>query len=92
MLDLDIPKRLPQRPVMIVIGIEPMEEEIAAAMKAMGNAIAVALDGLPTELLKLGLYQDWTILPDLHRLLTLIWREGKVSQQRKNAVITKLHK
>ena len=78
MLDPDIPKRLPQHPV---ASIEPTEEEIAPAMKAMSNAKAVGPDGLPAELLKLGLQQDRTILLELHRLTTLIWCEGKVPQQ-----------
>ena len=60
-------------------------------MKAMTNAKSVGPDGLPTELLKLVL-QDRTILLELHRLTTLIWREGKVPQQWKDAVITVLHK
>ena len=80
MLDPDIPKRLPQYPVASALGIEPTEEEIATAMKAVANAKTVGPDGLPTELLKLGLHQDRTILLELHRLTTLIWREGKVSQ------------
>ena len=58
MLDTDIPKRLPQYPVASALGIEPTEEEIATAMKAMANAKAVGPDGLPAELLKLGLQQD----------------------------------
>ena len=49
-------------------------------------------DGLPAELLKLGLQQDRTILLEFHRLTTLIWREGKVPQQWKDAAITVLHK
>ena len=92
MLDPDIPKRLPQQPVVSALGIEPTEEEIATAMKAMANEKAVGPDGLPAELLKLGLQQDRTILLELHRLTTLIWREGKVPQQWKCAVITVLHK
>ena len=92
MIDLDIPKRLPQHPVASALGIEPTAEEIATAMKAMVDAKAVRLDGLPAELLKLGLQQDRTILLELHRLTTLIWREGKVSQQWKDAVTTVLHK
>ena len=51
MLDADIPKRLPQHPVASTLGIEPTEEEIATAMKAMANAKAVGLVGLPEELL-----------------------------------------
>ena len=55
MFDADIPKRLPQHPVASALGIEPTEEEIATAMKAMVNTKAVGPDGLPAELLKLGL-------------------------------------
>ena len=60
-------------------------------MKAMTNEKVVGPDGLPAELLKLGLQQDRTILLEFHRLTTLIWRKGKVPQQWKDAVITALH-
>ena len=66
---------------MSALGIEPKEEEIATAMKAMTNAKAVGPDGVPAELLKVGLQQNRTILRDLHRLTILIWRQGKVPQQ-----------
>ena len=92
MLDADIPKRLPQHPIASALGIEPTEEEIATAMKAMANAKAVGPDDFPAELLKLGLQQDRTILRELHRLTILIWRQGKVPQQCKYAVITVIHK
>ena len=92
MLDLKIPKRLPQHPAASALRIEPTEKEIATAMKAMANEKAVGPDGLPAELLKLGLQQDQTILLELHRLTTLIWREGKAPQRWKDAVITVLHK
>ena len=42
--------------------------------------------------MKLGLQQDRTILQEFHRLTTLIWREGKVPQQWKDAVVTVPHK
>ena len=74
------------------LGIEPTEEEIATEMKAMATEKAVGPDGLPAELLKLELQQDRTILLEHYRLTTLIWREGKVPQQWKDAVITVLHK
>ena len=38
------------------------------------------------------LQQHRTILLELHRLTTLMWREGKVPQQWREAVITILHK
>ena len=80
-IDPDIRKRLPQHPVASAFGIERTEEEIATAIKAMANAKAVGPDGLSAELLKIELQQDWTILLELHRLTTLIWREVKVPQQ-----------
>ena len=86
------PKRLLQHPVASALGIEPTEEEIATATKAMANAKAVGPDGLPAELLKLGLQQDRTILRELYRFTILIWRQGKVPQQWKDAVIAVLHK
>ncbi|CAN0019603.1 unnamed protein product, partial [Ascophyllum nodosum] len=39
-------KRLPQQPVASTLRIEPTEEEIATAMKAMANEKAVGPDGL----------------------------------------------
>ena len=42
--------------------------------------------------MKYILQQDRTILLELHRLTTLIWREGKLPQQWKDPVITILHK
>ena len=60
MIDPDIPKRLPQQPVMSALGIEPTEEEIATVVKTMANEKPVGPDGLPKELLKLGLQQDKT--------------------------------
>ena len=79
MLDPDIPKRLPQLPVASALRIEPTMEEFTTAMKAMtmANAKAVGPDGLSVELLKLGLQRDLTMLLELHRLTTLIWRKGK---------------
>ena len=58
----------------------------------MPNAKLVGPDGLPAELMKLGLQKDQTIVLELHQLTTLIWREGKVQQQWKDAVITVVHK
>ena len=61
-------------------------------MKVPAKAKAVGPEGLPAELLKLGLQQDRTILLELHQLATLIWRERKVPQQLKDAVITIIHR
>ena len=73
-----------------VLEIDPTE--MTTAIKAMANAKAMGPGGLPVELLKLALQQDWTILLDLHRLTTLIWSKGKVPQHWYDAVITVLYK
>ena len=54
-LDPDIPKRMSHHPVASALVIESTEDEFATAMKVMANAKAVGPDGLPAELLKLGL-------------------------------------
>ena len=92
MLDPDIPKRLPQHPVENALGMEPTEEVIAPAIKAMATTTAVGPDSLHAELLKLGLQQDRTIPLEFHRLPTLIWCEERVPQQGKDAVIAVAHK
>ena len=91
-LDPDIPKRLPQQPGASALGTEPTEKEVATAMKAMAKANAVGPDGLPVELLKLGLHQDQTTFLEFHRLILIIWREGSAPQKWKDAVITVLLK
>ena len=73
-------------------GVEPTEGEIAAALRAMANSKAVGTDGLPAELLKLGLNQNRLILRELHRLITATWHEGKVPQRWKDAIIMAIHK
>ena len=61
-------------------------------MKSMANAKAMGAYGLHVERLKLGVKQDRTFLLELHRLITHIWRKGKVPKQFKDAIITVLHK
>ena len=58
----------------------------------MANAKAVGPDELPVELLKLGLHHDPTVLREFHQVVTRVWREGKVPQRWRDAVIKVLHK
>ena len=55
-LDPDIPKRLPQQPDVSALGAELTKEEVTTATEALTNAKAVGPDGLPVEVLKLGLH------------------------------------
>ena len=69
-----------------------MIEEVAVALRSMGKSKAVVPDELPVELLKLGLHHDLTILRDFHQIIIRVWREGKVPQRWRDAVIKVLHK
>ena len=61
-------------------------------MRSMANAKAVGPDGLPAELLKLGLHKNRTVLRELHRITKVVWHGGQVLQQWKDATIKVLHK
>ena len=71
-LDPTVISKIPQRPVAEALGEEPTEDEVAAALRSMANAKAVGPDGLPAELLKLGLHENRTILRELHRITKLV--------------------
>ena len=83
---------LPQQPTAHALGDEPKIEEVAAALRSMGNSKAVGPDELPVELLQLGLHHDPTILREFHQTITRVWREGKVPYRWRDAVMKVLHK
>ena len=88
-LDPTVISTIPQRPVAEALGEEPTENVVAAALRSMANAKAVGLDGLPAEVLKLGLHENRTILRELHRI-TMARRTSP--QLWKDATIKVLHK
>ena len=90
-LDPDITSKLPQQTFKDNLGVEPTDGEIALALQAMANSKAMGTGGLSAELLKLGLNQDRSIFRELHRLTTTTWREGKVPQRWKDALIIAIH-
>ena len=83
---------IPQHPVAHVLGVEPTEEEVASALRSMANAKAVGPDELPVELLKLELHHDTTVLRKFHKVITRVWRDGRVLQRWRDAVLKILHK
>ena len=44
------------------------------------------------ELLKLGLHHDTTVLREFHRVIMRAWRDGRVPQRCRDAVLKVLHK
>ena len=76
----------PQQPTAHTLGDELTIEEVAAALRSMGLK-AVGPDELPVELLKLGLHHDPTIFREFHQIIIRVWREGKVPERWRDAVI-----
>jgi len=85
-LNPGITMRHPQQPAAYDFGVEPTEDEVAAAPREVGNLKAVGPDELPANSIKRWVHHDHTILRELHRLTTRIWREGSVPQQWKDAI------
>ena len=69
-----------------------MEEEVASVLQSMANAKAVGPDELPVELLKLGLHHETTVLQEFHRVITRVWRDGRVPPRWRDAVLKVLDK
>ena len=65
---------------------------MATALRSMANAKAVGPDGLPVELLKLGLHHDTIVLWEFHRVIPRVWHDGRVPQWWRDAVLKVLHK
>ena len=57
-LDPDITPKLRQQTSEAKLLVEPTEGDIALVQRAMANSETMGTDGLPAELLKLGLNQD----------------------------------
>ena len=90
-LNPDMTAEVPQQPTAHALGGEPTAKEGTEALRSMGNSNAVGLDELPVELLKLGLHHDPTVFREFHQIIIRVWREGKVSQRWRDAVIKVLH-
>ena len=55
----------------------------------MSNGKAPGIDGIPTKVIKLC---SSSLLPHLSALVELIWKEGSVPQDFKDAIIVHIHK
>ena len=69
-------------PIMVELDPEPTASEIEKAINGLAN-------GIPPEVVKQGIP---VLLPHLHELLSLCWREGEVPQDMRDAKIVTLFK
>ena len=67
--------------------------ETAEALQAMWNGKATSPDGLPAELLDLGLNGEAPeILYHFHSIISQVWISGEVPQDWRDVTVTVLHK
>ena len=76
-LDHDFVGRIPLQSLALSLGLEPVEDEVTVASRSMANAKAVSPNELPVELLKLGRRHEPTLLREFHRVMKIVWREGR---------------
>lgn len=92
-LNPTITENITRVPIALSLGDAPTLEETKLALGSMANDKAMGPDGLPAELLKLGLDGDPSeILCEFHRIITAVWMTGGVPQEWKDATIKVLHK
>ena len=76
-------------PIMVELDSEPTASEIEKAINGLANGKASGNDAIPPEVTKQG---TPTLLPHLHEILFLCWREGEVPQDMRDAKIVTLFK
>lgn len=81
--------RLPQVPIDESLDVVPTLEEIQKAIRLLSTGKAPGADSIPAEIYKEG---GMALVEKLHHLLELIWDQGKVPQDFKDASIIHLYK
>ena len=75
--------------IMVELDSEPTASEIEKAINGLANGKAPWHDAIPPEVITQGMP---VLLPHLHELLFLCWREGDVPQDMHDAKIVTLFK
>ena len=92
-IDQTVIEKIAQRPIALSLGDPPSLCETAEALRAMSNGKATGPDGLPAELLKLGLNGEAPeILYHFHSIVYQVWISGEVPQEWKDVTVKVLHK
>ncbi|KAI8519655.1 hypothetical protein Bbelb_029120 [Branchiostoma belcheri] len=79
----------PTMPVLEALDAEPTMAELEEAIDALASGKAPGTDAIPPEVIKGG---KTVLLPHLHELLCLCWKEGEVPQSMRDANIVTLYK
>ena len=76
-------------PTIDELDFEPSEEDISTSLNSLTKGKSPGSDGIPAEILKCG---QSTLLPHLHHLLKLCWKEKAVPQDLRDANIITIYK
>ena len=76
----------------MLLEVQPMVQELTAAIRSLANGTAVEPDGVSVELFKITLSGDPALRRRLLGIVVRIWRGGEVPQQWKDAIIMVIHK
>ena len=76
-------------PMISELDREPTLEELSLALDSLASGKAPEKDGIPAEVLKCC---RETLLPELHKILRLCWRQGEVPQDMRDSNIVTLYK
>lgn len=88
-VDNEVIDDLPQRPVLQELSGAPSLPEVEAAIKELSNGKAPGKDGIPVEIFKHG---GFHLVSKLTSLFAIIWSEGSVPQDFKDASIISIFK
>ena len=89
MVSVDAIYSNPVLSVMEELDVEPTMDELEKAIDALSTGKAPGNDAIPPEVIKGG---KASLLPHLHQLIYLCWREGQVPQSMRDAKIVTLYK
>ena len=85
----DVIARLPQQSINMALDAPPTEDEVRKAIKQMSIGKAPGPDALPAEIFKLDCP---TLHKNLTELFTIMWSQGRIPQELKDANIIHLYK
>ena len=88
-VDNEVINDIPQRPVLQELSGVPSLAEVEAAIKQLSNGKAPGMDGIPAEIYKHG---GSHLVSKLTNLFVIIWSEGSVPQDFKDASIISIFK
>ena len=87
--DISVLEEIPQYDTNMNLTDLPTIEELLVSIKQLTSGKAPGADGIPPDIF---IHGGTSIVEELHKLFTLIWEEGEVPQEFKDAEVVHLYK